>query len=143
MKNADLRALLDTVDVLRLLTLQGRQEMREFAWWMVVFGLYPAVNVAADVLVGRPFWAESVFLAFWLATIPVAGWLLPSIVWPAAAGLAYGVYVGTRSAGPAVGAVILAITLGLMLLYGYGVRTGRYRPNRPLKLSIGTKVGWG
>lgn len=142
MKDADLRTLLDTVDVLRLLALRGRQEVREFAWWMVVFGGYMAVNVAVHILWGRPYWFELSFVAFWLATVPVAGFILPSFVWPVAAGLTYGVYAWSRSGVITVGACVLAISLGLMTLYGYGIRTGRYRPARLLKLSIAPKVGW-
>jgi len=79
MKDADLQALLETVDVLRVLAIRGRQELREFTWWWIVFGLYQAGNVWADVLAGRAFWVESLFAAFWLATVPVAGFLGPPV----------------------------------------------------------------
>ncbi|GBC84361.1 hypothetical protein HRbin11_00786 [bacterium HR11] len=142
MRDADLQALIDTVDVLRLLALRGRQEVREFTRWLVVFGVYMCVNVVVHVLWGRPYWFESLFPAFWLATVPVAGFLLPSLVWPAAAGLTYGAYTWSRSGVITVGVSVLAIALGLIAIYGYGVWTGRYRPARPLKLSIAPKVGW-
>lgn len=142
MKDADLRTLLDTVDVLRLLALRGRQELQEFAWWLVIFGLYTTVNVTAHVLWGRAYWAESLFIALWLATAPVAGFILPLLVWLAAAGLTYEVYVWTRSGILALGTLLGTIVLGIGLLYGYGTRTGRYRPAQPLKLSIAPKVGW-
>ncbi|MDW7985368.1 MAG: hypothetical protein RMK16_11925, partial [Acidobacteriota bacterium] len=141
-RDADLQVLLDTVDVLRLLTLRGRQEMRELTWWLVVFGLYPAVNIAADVFGGRSFWVETLFGAFWLATVPVAGWGLASATWAIAAGLTYGAYTIVRNLLGFIGILIAVIALGIFVVHFAAVRTGRYRSAQPFKLSIAPKVGW-
>jgi len=141
-RDIDLRTLVDTVDVLRLLTLRGRRELREFTTYMVVFGLYPAVNIAAHLGLGRAFWLESLLVAFWVVTLPVAGVVLPSVVWAAVVGLTYGTYVGTQSGIATLLVLVAGIFGGMSLLYGYAHWKGRYRPARPWRLSVAPKVGW-
>ncbi len=64
----ELQQLLETVDVLRLLTARGQQEMRHVAPYLIGWGLYGVLNHVLQLVLHRAFWAEGIFLAFAIAT---------------------------------------------------------------------------
>ncbi len=139
--NKELEKLLETVDVLELVTQQGRRELRGFAWYMLLWGLFVAVNLGAELLLHRSLWVWLLYPTFFATTLPVAGFLWSLGVWLVAAAVSLGVAHLTHQVLPVLAAIVLTAALAYLVLYSYGIRTGRYRP-LPLKIALAPRVGW-
>jgi len=137
MNREEMRKILEEVDILLLLAERGRMEARNFAWHMFVWGLYVALNMTWSVLGqlwpgGLPLtgvhWFHTLFVAFFFATLPTAGWRR-SLLWVGAYLLTMGVYTATHSAAWTVGILVGMIAVISMALYRE--KTGEGPPRRP------------
>ncbi len=140
-KHQELHELLETVDVLRLLAQRGRQEVRGFSWYMVVWGLYAALNLLAELLLNLSLWIPLLFVAFFFSTLPVAGVLSSFGIWLAVALLSYATYALSHQWVLTLAVVVLGATLGYILAYRIGIQRQRYRP-LPLKVALAPRIGW-
>lgn len=140
-REQELQELLQTVDILKLLVLKGREEVREFARYMVIWGLYAAVNLAAEVFFNLSFWYPLLYVAFFATTVPVAGWALSALAWSLAAIFSYGVFRLTHLTWLTILAIALSATLSYAYLYAQAIRKNRYQPV-PFKLALAPKIGW-
>ncbi len=137
-----LQELLETVDVLRVIAMKGRSEIRHFAFYMVAFGLYAAFNIFSDLLIGRAFWAPTLYLAFFGATAPIAGPLPALILWGIAGALAWAVARAVPSSGWILAAILLTAAGGIIAAYAIAFRRGRLEGMPPLRTALAPKVGW-
>jgi len=137
-----LQDLLETVDILRLISMKGRAEARHFARYMVAFGLYAAFNIFADQIVGRPFWVPTLYVAFFGATAATAGVLPALLIWGAAGALAGAIALGTGSPGWTIAGVLLTCAGGVIAAYGVGASRGRLADLPPLRVAIAPRIGW-
>lgn len=140
-RERQLQELLETVDILKLIAMKGSGEVKAFARYMVVWGLYAAVNIALELLFDLSLWYPLLYLAFFTTTVPVAGWGASALAWLLAAAFSYGVFALTHLGWLTVLAIGLSAALSYGFLYNLGVRKRRYRPF-PLKLSVAPKIGW-
>jgi len=137
-----LQELLETVDVLRVIAMKGRSEVRHFAFYMVAFGLYTAFNIFSDLLIGRAFWVPTLYLAFFGATAPIAGPLPALILWGIAGALAWVVARAVPFTGWILAAILLTAAGGIIATYGIALRRGRLEGMPPLRTALAPKVGW-
>lgn len=137
-----LQELLETVDVLRVIAMKGRSEIRHFAFYMVAFGLYAAFNIFSDLLIGRAFWAPTLYLAFFGATAPIAGPLPALILWSVAGALAGAAALAAHSIGWILAAILLTAAGGIIAAYAIASRHGRLEGMPPLRTALAPKIGW-
>ncbi len=133
--------LLDTVDVLRLVAQRGQQELHGFSWYMVVWGLYAALNLSLELLIHRSYWYPLLFVAFFFSTLPVAGLLTSLGIWLAVLAITSGAYALSHNAVLALVVLVLGATGGYLVAYRIAIRRGRYRP-LPLKVALAPRLGW-
>lgn len=84
MRSEELQQLLGTVDILQLLLLQGRHELRILAPYLLSFGAYGVICTVAE-LFGYNWWAIGVLPAFALATAIAVGVMPTVLYWGAVA----------------------------------------------------------
>ena len=137
----DLQKLLETVDVLRLVAQRGQQELHGFNWYMVIWGLYGALNLLAELLLHRGFWGLLLFVAFFFSTLPVAG-PLPSLgIWLAVALLTYATYALTHLPWLTLAVIAVSATVAYILAYRIGVQRQRCHL-LPFKVALAPRIGW-
>ncbi len=81
----DLKRVIEEIDVLLLLAERGRKERKFFAWQMFIWGMYGFINLLFTLFniqekIPGTLWFHTVFVAFFLSTITVAG-LKASLLW--------------------------------------------------------------
>jgi hypothetical protein len=141
----ELQQLLETVDVLRLLTARGQQEMRHVAPYLIGWGLYGVLNQVLQLVLHRAFWAEGMFLAFAIATGLLFGVFPTVLYWVGAAVLGIGsLYLFAQQ--PALVFVVFAVAIfaAMLLSYTTAARQGRLA-EMPFRVSLAQKLGvlWG
>ncbi len=141
----ELQQLLETVDILRLLTVRGQQEMRHVAPYLIGWGLYGVLNQVLGLVLQRAFWAEGIFLAFAVATGMLFGVFPTVLYWIGAAVLGIGsLYLFAQQ--PMLVFVVFAIAIfaAMLLSYTTAERRGRLA-GMPFRLSLAQKLGvlWG
>lgn len=139
-RHQDIQELLETVSTLKVIAWRRERELPHVSWYFGVWGLYGAVNMLL-ALSGRDLWAELIFPAFFLSTIPVAGFLPSLTVWSLAALITWGGYAAFG------GWVALLLTIvsavgGVGFLYEYARRKGRFRPGVSLRNALSPWIGW-
>lgn len=85
MNGDDLKKVIEEIDVLLFLAEKGVKERKFFAWQMFVWGMYGFINMLFTLFniqekIPGTLWFHTVFVAFFLSTIPVAG-LKASLMW--------------------------------------------------------------
>ena len=141
----ELQQLLETVDILRLLTVRGQQEMRHVAPYLIGWGLYGVLNQVLGLVLHRAFWAEGMFLAFAVATGMLFGVFPTVLYWVGAAVLGVGsLYLFAQQ--PVLVFVVFAVAIfaAMMLSYRTAERRGQLA-EMPFRLSLAQKLGvlWG
>jgi hypothetical protein len=141
----ELQQLLETVDVLRLLTARGQQEMRHVAPYLIGWGLYGVLNQVLQLVLHRAFWAEGMFLAFAIATGLLFGVFPTVLYWVGAAVLGIGsLYLFAQQ--PALVFVVFAVAIFAAMLLSYTTAARQGRPaEMPFRVSLAQKLGvlWG
>jgi len=136
----ELRELLDTVSTLKVIAWRRDRELPQVSWYLGVWGLYGTVNLALELGPGGR-WAELVFPAFFLSTLPIAGFLPSLLVWGGVAALVWGTYA-LAGGWAALALTILGAAGAYMALYTYAYRKGRFRPSTSLRNAIAPWIGW-
>ncbi len=134
--------ILETVDVLKLVMQRGRQELHGFSWYMIVWGLYSAINLAATVFWNLDLWIWLLFVAFFVTTIPVAGLLWSLVAWGLSGALTYAAWTLSHHGGLVLLAIVLTASLSYLGLYHLAIRQGRYRP-LPFRVALAPRISWG
>ncbi len=144
MKEKEVQELLSTIDVLKLLIDRGRSECKGFAWYMVVWGFYGFINILLAMFFGKLLWGPLTLPAFWLTTVPVAGWGMSTLCWGILSAVVFGLgYFANVNSGILIAITIAGAIFNYAFLYRYGILKGRLKPLP--KTSVVPKIGifWG
>ena len=139
--STELHSLLETIDVLKLIALKGKGEVKEFSRYMMIWGTYAFVTVFTGAILGLNIWLPLLYPAFFLTTAPVAGWGLSLVTWAIAGLIPYAVWEMTYTGWLLVLTIVLTAALSYIFLYGRAVKSGRIT-RIPLRVMIGPKIGW-
>jgi len=140
----EVQELLSTIDVLKLLIDRGRSECKGFAWYMVVWGFYGFINILLAMFFGKLLWGPLTLPAFWLTTVPVAGWGMSTLCWGILSAVVFGLgYFANVNSGILIAITIAGAIFNYAFLYRYGILKGRLKPLP--KTSVVPKIGifWG
>ncbi len=140
-REKELQELLETVSTLRVIAWRREQELPQVSWYFGVWGLYGTINLALELLPSGGRWAQLLFLAFFLSTLPVAGFLPSLLVWGGVAALVWGGYV-LAGGWVALGLTITGAVGAYAFLYHRGMQTGRFRSRTSLRNAIAPWIGW-
>lgn len=140
-KNTELQSLLETIDVLKLIALKGKGEIKEFSRYMMIWGTYAFVTVFTGAILGLNVWLLLLYPAFFLTTVPVAGWGISLVTWIIAGIIPLAVWKITHIGWLLALMIVLTAALSYIFLYGKAAKTGRI-PKVPLRLMVGPKIGW-
>ena len=144
MEEKEVQELLSTIDVLKLLIDRGRSECKGFAWYMVVWGFYGFINILLAMFFGKLLWGPLTLPAFWLTTVPVAGWGMSTLCWGILSAVVFGLgYFANVNSGILIAITIAGAIFNYAFLYRYGILKGRLKPLP--KTSVVPKIGifWG
>ncbi|HDI82479.1 MAG TPA: hypothetical protein ENF18_01650 [candidate division WOR-3 bacterium] len=144
MEEKEVQELLSTIDVLKLLIDRGRDERKGFAWYMVVWGFYGFINIVIAMFLGKLLWGPLTLPAFWLTTVPVAGWGLSTLCWGILSAVVFGLgYFAHVNSGILIAIIVAGAIFNYAFLYRYGIMKGRLKPLP--KTSVAPKIGifWG
>ncbi len=137
----NLEDVLQTLDVLKLVAMKGRGEVREFARYMTIWGAYATLNTFLTAVLGWNVWWPLLYVAFLTTTGPVVGWPLSLVTWALAGLIPLLVWTWTGMGWLTILCIIATAVLAYLFLYGIAVKKGRIQP-RPLKVMIAPKIGW-
>lgn len=142
MKEKEIKELLDTIDILKYIAEMGKEEVRRFSHYMIVWGLYGFINVIITLLTkAYTLWFYTLPLAFFFSTIPVSGFFISLLIWGTLTflwwlAILYKIQLFVISL-----LIGLTASLGYWLSYYIGIKRGKYKPYR-LKIRIIPKIGW-
>ena len=140
----DPKEMLETLSGLKLFALRNPAERKHFAGYMTSFGLYIGFNVLCDIFLHKNLWFPTIFIAFFLATLQVTGWIFGLITWSLIGAFCY--FLTKFFYGIPVRLAIFALIFtGIFITYWYGEKKGTLKGLLPLKMSLSGKVGmsWG
>lgn len=136
MKQEEIRKILGEVDILLLLAERGRMEFHHFAWHMVVWGLYVALNMGWHLLgmkipnlpLHSLSWFYTLFIAFFFSTLPSAGWKRSSL-WLIGYVVSVLTYTLTHAKAWTVAAILVFATVAGVWVYGTQQKSTHPRPS--------------
>lgn len=145
MEKKEIKEVMEVVDLLKMLAERGKEEIRGFAIYMIVFGFYIAINTMITLITGRySLWFETLAIAFFFSTIHVAGLLFSFVSWSIVElGFLLSAYLFKLSPVWVIGILIVLSIFAFNFIYGY-----RYRGQKEkisVKYPIVSRIGilWG
>ncbi len=145
MEKKEIKDVMETIDVLKMFAERGKQELRGFAIYMIVFGFYIAFNVIFNLTTKKySLWFGTLPLAFFFSTIHVAGFLLPFILWLVVAlGFYLSLYLFKLSFLLSILILLVLSVIVFNFIYGYAYRKSgeKTQVRYPIVSKIGTLWG--
>ena len=145
MERKEVKEIMETIDVLKVLAERGKQELKGFAIYMIVFGFYTALNVSITFITNKySLWFETLPLAFFLCTIHVSGFMISLISWSVVALVFFlCAYVFKLSLLFTILILVVLSAIAFNIIYGYRYRKKEkeVRVRYPIISRIG--IFWG
>ncbi len=143
MDNQELKELLYTIDILKLAADKGKEEIKGFAWYMIVWGFYGFINILISMVFGKLMWGPLSFVALFLTTIPIVGIWFSLIEWGALFTIVWALLQFTGIPyGIAVSIAVIGTGVCYYISYTTAMKRGKIKRNKHI---ITPKIGmfWG
>ncbi len=142
MNNQELKELLHTIDILKLAAEKGKEEIKGFAWYMIIWGFYGFINIIIAMLFNKLLWGPLSLVALFFTTIPIVGIIFSLIEW----GILSGIILALIKIGVSENIIIFTVIIGAIICYyisySLAIKNGKIRKQSK---SISSKIGifWG
>ncbi|MEO0231826.1 MAG: hypothetical protein ABIM49_04460 [candidate division WOR-3 bacterium] len=81
MEKKEINEIFEVLDILKLFAIKGKEELKEFAIYMISFGFWTGINTFLSLFTKYSLWFITLPIAFFISHINVAGFLISLIVW--------------------------------------------------------------
>ncbi len=117
MERKELDRILETLDVLKMLSAKAYEELSHLADYMIAWGGYVFVNMLLEQFLERGFWIETLFIPPMLAVFRLIGLRKAILIWIWGYVAMYGTFFITRNVFLTTTVVILAFFVLTYLSY--------------------------